>query len=949
MAEKTSNVNMYGFWWDNNIAQNILKKKYFHDEELKVAEKDFKEAFFMFVKRVASIFPDKKIAEFVGNSIINGDFLPAGRILYAAGSKGKFKATTGNCYIERTGDQLEEIFETAKRMARVFSTGGGEGLDISPLRPRGAKVHNTAKTSTGAVSFMNVFNMVAETIAQGSRRGALLLALDCSHPDIEEFLEIKQNNTAIQGANISIKFTDKFMEAVKNNETFPLYFKVKDTGEEIKKEINARDFFMKFAEAQYNYAEPGAIFIDEVQSRNLLSGYPEDEYKINVSNPCVTGDTLILTKTGWYTIKELAESNEPVTVWNGYEWSEVKPKLTARKQKLWRVVWKNQEGHTAEIYCTDYHKWVVLDRDGKPHRVTTKELTPDMVTARYTMPWDSDKQAQYTLISVTETGYAEDVYCMNEPKNHTFIANGVLTGNCSEFFSNSWSQCCLGSINLYNFVKNPFTKEAYFDFHTFIAAVQKATTALDMVLDYGLDMQPLPQTKECTINWRQIGLGVFGLADMLVALRLEYGSTDALRLLREIMYQMQHSAYIASALRGKKCGSFGKFDPVKFYNSNMVDEIRAGMTAQLDADTRGAMRNGTLLAIAPTGSISMLFSESGGVEPYYNIAYERTTHVLEKQGKSFHISMLAVDHLLRFNGIDPSTISNEEIKKRFPYVVDTYDIEPKRRIDMQAAMQEYVDNAISSTINLREETSVQDIFDLYVYAWEQGCKGITIFRDNCKRINIMGTDHGVKRADVDNVQEVQGMPDNVEVAKVYSKAEKLNSLEPYKRNGLKSLWGRTFLFHTACIPKFYVTVNVKDGDIFEVFVGVDRGCQANISTITRLTSYALRLGGKVDDIVDELNSAVCPACTAVRQKGDLTVNKSCASCIADAIKEMQKTLDGGKNDEALVKQFDVEPPKVKAQAKDHNAYMRCPECGEMTLLQDGKCNFCSACGYSKCD
>ena len=584
-----------------------------------------------------------------------------------------------------------------------------------------------------------------------------------------------------------------------------MHFKVKDTGEEISKEINATEFFYKFAEAQYDYAEPGAIFIDLVQNWNLLSGYPDEDYKINVSNPC------------------------------------------------------------------------------------------------------------------------------------------------SEYFSNSWSQCCLGSINLYNFVKNPFTKEAEFDFHSFCRTVSKAVITLDMVLDYGYDMQPLPQTKECLKNWRQIGLGVFGLADMLVAMGLKYGETEAIRLIREIMYQMQQMAYITSARRGHEKGSFGKFDPKKFYASDMVDDIRTGLTAQVDSDTYGAMRNGTLLAIAPTGSISMLFRESGGVEPYYNVAYERTTHVLEKQGKSFHIAMLGVEHLLKSKGIEPGSLSNDEIKAKFPFVVDTYDITPEKRVDLQATMQGYVDNAISSTINLKESTTEQEIFDLYVYAWEQGCKGITIFRDNCKRINIMGTDHGVKRKDVETPKiTVIEQP----VTEQEMQERRLDYLEPVKRGDkIKSLWGRTFVYHTACVKKFYVTVNVKDNDIFEVFVGADTGCQANISTITRLTSYALRLGGKALDIADELDHATCPACTHLMKKGDKTINKSCASCIASAIKEMYKTLHGGKAaDEA--KLLSEMPPNKGTEkpvgTSQHTGMAECPECHQKTLVPDGHCVSCPNCGYTKC-
>lgn len=513
----------------------------------------------------------------------------------------------------------------------------------------------------------------------------------------------------------------------------------------------------------------------------------------------------------------------------------------------------------------------------------------------------------------------------------------------------------MGSLNLYNFVKNPFTDKAKFDFSSFSKAVQNAVVALDMILDYGYDTQPLEANRKCIDDWRSIGLGVFGLADMLVAMNIKYGSIESLELIDKVMATMQDHAYIASARRGKEIVSFGKFKSKYFYASKMVGNIRNRLSSGVDADLYGYMRNGTLLAIAPTGSISMLFRESGGVEPYYNISYERTTHVLEKQGKSFHISMLAVEHLLKSKGLNPDDYSSEAIKEMFPYVVNTYDVDPYDRVKVQSTMQEYVDNAISSTINLKEDVSVKDIFDLYIEAHKQGCKGITIFRDNCKRVNIMGTDHGVKREDVNKPETVSEIPKDVEVVKVYSKAEKLNSLEPHKRNGIKSLWGRTFVFHTSCVPKFYVTVNVKDNDIFEVFVGVDRGCQANIATITRLTSYALRLGGKVDDIVDELNSAVCPACTAARQKGDLTVNKSCASCIADAIKEMQKTLNGGKKDEDLKNEIEpVEEAKsmpigrLNMVTPKQTGLMECPECHQKTIVPDGHCIACQNCGYTKC-
>lgn len=812
-----SNVNMYSYWWRDFIAENILYKKYYHDNEQVEFDKGNKDnAFDMFVKRVCSILKNEDDKLFLYNAIYKGDFILAGRSLYGAGAKGKFKSSLSNCYIlPSPDDNLESIFDVATKMARIFSYGGGCGVDISKLRPRNSRVMNVARSSSGAVSFMNIFSVVGETIAQQNRRGAILIGLDCTHPDIEEFLTIKQNNDKVQGANISIKFTDEFMKAVVNNKDINLYFKVKSTGEEITKTINAKDFFMEFAKVQHDWAEPAALFIDAIRNWNLLSEY--EEYKIDITNPC------------------------------------------------------------------------------------------------------------------------------------------------AEFSGNAYNSCNLSSINLYNFVENPYTDLAYFNFEKLEKTMYFAVRIANQVLDYGYDTQPLNLNRKCIDDWRSIGIGVFGIADMLVALKQEYGSEDSKDLIERIAFCMQILGLHSSALYAKEHGTFGKFDLQKTTNSIFYKKLVEKNSEIDNAIHRYGLANGTLLSIAPTGSIAMLFRESGGIEPYYQVSYERTTHQLEKEHKKFHISMLGVENLLKFSKIDKE-LTPDEIKKEFPYVVDTYDIKPITRIELQAAMQEYVDNAISSTINLKEDTTVEDVFNLYLEAWNARCKGITIFRDNCKRISILGKNHGKTRDDekdtmiTENGEQKTITKVNDTPVLVDNSKPKMNSIMPNKRGkNIKSLWGRTFLYHTACVDKFYVTVNILGEDIFEVFVGVDKGCQANIATITRLTSLALRGGIKVDEIVKNLNSAICPACTNARQKGDTTVNKSCASCIASAIIEMQKTLEGGKNvlkmaDEMGFEEVDKIPDNVKMEKIEiHTGKMKCPECGANTLIPDGKCCYCSNCGYSKCD
>ena len=180
-------------------------------------------------------------------------------------------------------DNIESIFDTAKAAARTYSYGGGCGFSLSKLRPRGMKVNNAARTTTGSVSFMDLYSMVTGIIGQGNRTGALMLSLDVSHPDIEEFIDVKNDLDKVTKANISVMINDDFMKAVEENEDWELYFKT-ERGDEFKKTVNAKDLFRKIAKNNYDTGEPGQLFIDRVNNWNLTKGY--DEYKIVGTNPC---------------------------------------------------------------------------------------------------------------------------------------------------------------------------------------------------------------------------------------------------------------------------------------------------------------------------------------------------------------------------------------------------------------------------------------------------------------------------------------------------------------------------------------------------------------------------------------------------------------------------------------------------------------------------------------
>ncbi len=213
-------------------------------------------------------------------------FLFGGRILSNRGlDKFGVKTTLSNCYvIAPPEDNIESIFDCASRLARTYSYGGGCGIDISKLAPRGSKVNNTAKETSGSVSFMDLYSLVTGLIGQNGRRGALMISINCTHPDLEEFIEIKSDLNKVTKANISIKITNEFMKAVKNKEKFTLSFTREETGETIEKEVDAYEVFHKFCKMNWDYAEPGVLFWDRISDYNLLS--EDDEFEYAGTNPC---------------------------------------------------------------------------------------------------------------------------------------------------------------------------------------------------------------------------------------------------------------------------------------------------------------------------------------------------------------------------------------------------------------------------------------------------------------------------------------------------------------------------------------------------------------------------------------------------------------------------------------------------------------------------------------
>ena len=586
-----------------------------------------------------------------------------------------------------------------------------------------------------------------------------MISLDCSHPDLEEFLEIKSDLNRVTKANISVKITDDFMKAVKNNDDFKLEFKREETGEVISKIVKAKDIFNKLATMNWDFAEPGCLYWDTINNWNLLTNTKEFSYA--GTNPC---------------------AEEPLP------------------------------------------------------------------------------------------------------------AGG---------------SCLLGSINLSEFVLNPFTANAQFNIDGFIDCVKKSTIALNEVLDEGLPLHPLQEQRESVANWRQIGLGIFGLADMLIKLGIKYGSEESIKLCDQIGFHMINSSIQQSALLAKDFGCFPKCNKDEILNTEFFIQNTNSKTTELVS--KYGLRNSQLLTIAPTGTLSTMLGVSGGIEPIFANYYERKTESLHGKDTYYKVYTKIVDEYMKKHNI-----KDDKDLPEFFTTAQTLDY--KDRIDMQSIWQHHIDASISSTVNVPNNFTVEDTESLYMYAWEKKLKGITIFRDGCKRLGILTTDN----SNTSDATETN-----------------YNTIQPISRKTIGTTHGNTYCKKCAC-GTLYITINRDDNDnIVECFVHTSKGgiCQANIGAVNRMTSLAMRSGVKIEEIIDQLKGIDCKACLKGKTKGENIDGLSCPDIMA-------KTLMEFCNDQPK----ELKHNNKKLEKPDD----KCPDCGSR-INHEGGCVICTECGWSKCN
>ena len=486
---------------------------------------------------------------------------------------------------------------------------------------------------------------------------------------------------------------------------------------------------------------------------------------------------------------------------------------------------------------------------------------------------------------------------------------------CAEEPLPAGGSCLLGALNLSAFVEAPFSKTPAFNLPEFKSAVRIAVRALNDVLDEGLPLHPLPEQRETVRDWRQIGLGIMGFGDMLLMLGYNYDSQNALKMIQLIGETLVQTGLDESCKLAQEKGAFPKCDGDKLLDSNFIKWHYENKTIKKDLADRihtFGLRNSQLFTIAPTGSISTMLGVTGGVEPIFATHYTRKTESLHGEEKYYDVYTPIVQYML-----DNKIIDKLQVKT----IATAQTINPFDRVQVQGKWQEYIDASISSTVNLVEDTSEETIFQLYVAAWECGCKGLTVYRAGCKKEGVLT---------VDKPKEDSPSSENtIQIPIVDTDINNCTAHGTKIMTGCGSLW-ITAYFHN------------QTGQLCHIFLdkGSKGGCNSFMIGLSRLISLAGKKGATVDEIVDQLNSVpACPSyATRTATKGDTSPGKCCPSAIANALKQLN-------NNFVINHVFEQHPVEVEEEKIE---IAKCPICGK-DLAHTGGCITCFECGYSKCD
>ncbi len=723
---------------DNVLAQNLYKKKYFiKDLNSDLIESTPEDVF----KRLSSFLAtvegtkakQKKWATKFYEELFEGRFIPGGRVLAGAGDLYRLK-TLANCFVTKIQrDEIDSIYKAAFECARTYSYGGGIGVDISSLRPKDSIVHNAADSSTGAVSFMELYSLTTGLIGQSGRRGALMLTIDVKHPDIEHFLKVKKvpnwvTNQIVDQCNWSGRFDNQELETIKKQVMENTQVRFANIS------VKASDEFMQAVDEQREYLQ-GEYLVYQKKKNNILNNAPQDidniHYSINIPSKDISNYALMDSFSTFARMKNWLEQKYNISITK----SKFSDKMNRDVYGDISIELNNEEYDLAIRQAGDFMLYFSSEQTGEIRRmVKARDIWDQFIEGNY-------KTAEPGLIFWST---------MSKYSPSNYVGRPIICTNpCAEVPLEDGGACNLGSLNLSCFIENGYEANAKINWDKLAESTAILIRFLDNVVTWNEDLNALEKQKVAARETRRLGLGIMGIADMLNQLGLGYDSKEGIAIITQAMEFITNAAFQASASLAGEKGASPIYSEEEYMKCPFIEAALSKETQSLIREN--GIRNIAIMSIAPTGSISNIIKGiqvggknyigvSGGVEPIFALYYTRRTESFKKNEfyKVFHSTVQAYIDKMDLREELEAADKIEDILPDY-FLRTAHHIKPDKRVEIQGLIQRYIDHSISSTINLPEDVQPEVISDIYLKAWKQDLKGVTIYRDG-SRFPILSTE-----------------------------------------------------------------------------------------------------------------------------------------------------------------------------------------------------------------
>ena len=723
---------------DNVLAQNLYKKKYFiKDLNSDLIESTPEDVF----KRLSSFLAtvegtkakQKKWATKFYEELFEGRFIPGGRVLAGAGDLYRLK-TLANCFVTKIQrDEIDSIYKAAFECARTYSYGGGIGVDISSLRPKDSIVHNAADSSTGAVSFMELYSLTTGLIGQSGRRGALMLTIDVKHPDIEHFLKVKKvpnwvTNQIVDQCNWSGRFDNQELETIKKQVMENTQVRFANIS------VKASDEFMQAVDEQREYLQ-GEYLVYQKKKNNILNNAPQDidniHYSINIPSKDISNYALMDSFSTFARMKNWLEQKYNISITK----SKFSDKMNRDVYGDISIELNNEEYDLAIRQAGDFMLYFSSEQTGEIRRmVKARDIWDQFIEGNY-------KTAEPGLIFWST---------MSKYSPSNYVGKPIICTNpCAEVPLEDGGACNLGSLNLSCFIENGYEANAKINWDKLAESTAILIRFLDNVVTWNEDLNALEKQKVAARETRRLGLGIMGIADMLNQLGLGYDSKEGIAIITQAMEFITNAAFQASASLAGEKGASPIYSEEEYMKCPFIEAALSKETQSLIREN--GIRNIAIMSIAPTGSISNIIKGiqvggknyigvSGGVEPIFALYYTRRTESFKKNEfyKVFHSTVQAYIDKMDLREELEAADKIEDILPDY-FLRTAHHIKPYKRVEIQGLIQRYIDHSISSTINLPEDVQPEVISDIYLNAWKKDLKGVTIYRDG-SRFPILSTE-----------------------------------------------------------------------------------------------------------------------------------------------------------------------------------------------------------------